>query len=357
MSNGACSIALLGLCGAIVHSPLCTISFPGCWQPIWSSFDKDFAWWGVALSGQTMLFVATRIFWAENILFAGAIAVYWCVFFLFLQMLLRPFSSEPGNESANVAAVCILMTTVGAVASTVASHDNEGQTTTANKRLLAWLTVLSLVIGGIIIAKNAGKVLLESARNELTKKLTKSVLKAPLFQDCDPAFINDCSLGMKSLAVQSGDTICSLGDIGDRCWVLKVGAVDLIDENGVVTRSFVGNEEVTPIFGELALLENAPRGCTIIAKSACQLAVLTRKVLYDCFARHEGAENIVLAALDQKYADRQVRLQLTIQAATVEALIGSATCQCTTVQEQVLRDQALDELRRRSDHHGHEEGI
>jgi CRP/FNR family cyclic AMP-dependent transcriptional regulator len=71
----------------------------------------------------------------------------------------------------------------------------------------------------------------------------------------------------------AGDVIFSAGDAGSRMYVVRSGAVELLINGKVV--------ETVPahgMFGEMALLDDAPRSATARAKEACELAPIDQKM-------------------------------------------------------------------------------
>merc|ERR1712159_104551 len=83
---------------------------------------------------------------------------------------------------------------------------------------------------------------------------------------------------MEECKVQNGDTVIKQGDKGDILFVVDTGNLDCFlrvggeDEQPKLVRNYTAGEA----FGELALLYNAPRADTIIAKEDCKLWQLDR---------------------------------------------------------------------------------
>lgn len=95
--------------------------------------------------------------------------------------------------------------------------------------------------------------------------------------------------------------LCTLGDTGDKLWVLMKGSVDLLDATGHISMSLTSTDEVTPAFGELSLMHDGRRNFTIIAATQLEVKVLNRSSLRECFAKHPGAENSMLSSVMLKY--------------------------------------------------------
>jgi CRP-like cAMP-binding protein len=69
-----------------------------------------------------------------------------------------------------------------------------------------------------------------------------------------------------------GDAIFSAGDTGDHMYVVREGTVTIQAEGLPI-------EEIGPggIFGELALIDSAPRSATATAATACELVALNER--------------------------------------------------------------------------------
>jgi len=72
--------------------------------------------------------------------------------------------------------------------------------------------------------------------------------------------------------VQAGQTIFESGQSGDTMYVVLEGEVELTAGSKVIETVSWGG-----IFGEMALIDKAPRSARAIAKTDCKLAVLNEK--------------------------------------------------------------------------------
>ncbi len=68
-----------------------------------------------------------------------------------------------------------------------------------------------------------------------------------------------------------GDVIFSAGDEGNAMYAVIEGSVDIAVDGMTVERVEIGG-----FFGEMALIDEAPRSATAIAASECRLAVVDR---------------------------------------------------------------------------------
>ncbi|MGZ5863182.1 MAG: Crp/Fnr family transcriptional regulator [Methyloceanibacter sp.] len=105
--------------------------------------------------------------------------------------------------------------------------------------------------------------------------------------------------GFPPMRFQPGEAIFEEGSKGDTMFVIRSGEVD-IERGGKVI-------EIVPpggIFGEMALIDGAPRSATARAKTACEVAPITEKSFL--FLVHETP--FFAIAVMRTLADRLRRL-------------------------------------------------
>lgn len=69
-----------------------------------------------------------------------------------------------------------------------------------------------------------------------------------------------------------GDTLFKAGDPGDAMFVLLEGMMDVVVGDQVVEQSTRG-----AIVGEMALIDQSPRGATVVARGPCRLAQIDQR--------------------------------------------------------------------------------
>jgi CRP/FNR family cyclic AMP-dependent transcriptional regulator len=97
----------------------------------------------------------------------------------------------------------------------------------------------------------------------------------PLFESLE--YDDLCALGnrLRGISVELGQTVFTQGDEGDAMYVIEDGAVDIVAGAGrqkVILASLFKQQ----YFGELSLLDGAPRSATAVASRATQLLALDR---------------------------------------------------------------------------------
>lgn len=100
--------------------------------------------------------------------------------------------------------------------------------------------------------------------------------KVELFAGLDPSQLETLAQGARLRTFQSGTIVVNEGDDAHGLFVVQSGALKcfLMDENGrEVTLSLLGPGEY---FGELALLDEAPRSASVIATERSELLQIPR---------------------------------------------------------------------------------
>jgi len=102
------------------------------------------------------------------------------------------------------------------------------------------------------------------------------LLKAiPLFESLETEDLSALAHKLRGVNVGSGHSVFAQGDEGDAMYVIEDGAVDIVAGSGkqkVILRSLIKQQ----YFGELSLLDGAPRSATAVASRETHLLALDR---------------------------------------------------------------------------------
>ena len=101
------------------------------------------------------------------------------------------------------------------------------------------------------------------------KEIMRRLEGVPLFQRCTASDLKIVARHAETIHAESGRTIVREGDDGDALFVLLSGAAS-VERGGKI----VGSLGPGDYFGELALLDSAPRAATVTAMADTELAVL-----------------------------------------------------------------------------------
>lgn len=86
--------------------------------------------------------------------------------------------------------------------------------------------------------------------------------------------------GFPPVAFNAGDVVFRAGDKGDKMYVVRAGEVEIERDGKVVETVTAGG-----IFGEMALIDGAPRAAAARAKTDCEVAPVSEKTFL--FLVHE----------------------------------------------------------------------
>jgi putative peptide zinc metalloprotease protein len=130
--------------------------------------------------------------------------------------------------------------------------------------------------------------------------LTANFLKqANPFSTLDGVLLRKLAARLEPKTVPAGATIVRQGEYGEECYLLRSGQVEVVvEEEGGEGRSLatLGPES---LFGEAALLTDAPRNATVRALEPCELLALRRTDLLEAIGedRHAGDRMLELLRL------------------------------------------------------------
>lgn len=116
--------------------------------------------------------------------------------------------------------------------------------------------------------------------------LVAHLSEVPLFAKCSNRDLGQVAKELEVVEYPAGAAIVRQGDMGDSFFVLLEGEAD-VNRNGHKVATLGGGS----FFGELSLLDPAPRNADVVASTAVEVARLTvgpfRKLLRDVPAMNE----------------------------------------------------------------------
>ncbi len=121
--------------------------------------------------------------------------------------------------------------------------------------------------------------------------------RVPFFQGAERQSVEAIVLAFKPRLAAPGEVLFRAGDLADALYVIERGTVDIISATGEILTQLQSGA----FFGEMALLDHAPRNATARVVDYCELFVLNRDEFDRVLDRHpDFAEHIRAIATARK---------------------------------------------------------
>jgi CRP/FNR family transcriptional regulator len=134
--------------------------------------------------------------------------------------------------------------------------------------------------------------------------------EVPLFAELPPATLERLARESRLRRFPRGQVLCSEGDPGESLLVLEEGRVRISRYSAGGQEVVLAAVEAPAAFGELALIDGAPRSATITAQTAVRVRVLGREAVQGLIAREPSvamgllrAVTAMVRATNEKLAD------------------------------------------------------
>lgn len=124
------------------------------------------------------------------------------------------------------------------------------------------------------------------------KKITDALAGVPLFSRCSGRDLKAVARHVEILTVDAGRPIVRQGDNGDAMFVILEGRAEVVRDGSPVQTMGAGD-----YFGELALLDPAPRAATVTATEDCELAAVSVRMFRVLLRELPGLSAKLLADL------------------------------------------------------------
>lgn len=129
------------------------------------------------------------------------------------------------------------------------------------------------------------------------RPILDSLATIPFFSGLDPAALDHVAAGMRSRRFRRGEVIFHLGDPGDALFILLTGDVKISLPSDTGDEAILATLGPGAVFGELALLDGAPRSATATAMSPTEAVVLPRDRFRELIATEAGVRDALLASI------------------------------------------------------------
>jgi glucose-6-phosphate 1-dehydrogenase len=121
--------------------------------------------------------------------------------------------------------------------------------------------------------------------------------RLPLFQGCEPMFLNAVIMSLQSCSFSTGETILKAGDIADEMYLICRGAAAVTDNSGKHLQTLRDGD----CFGEISLLISTPRTANVTASTQCDLFVLKRADFHRIMQDNPKFADTVAALAKERY--------------------------------------------------------
>jgi CRP-like cAMP-binding protein len=130
-----------------------------------------------------------------------------------------------------------------------------------------------------------------------TRTYAEALASVPLFAGLDGASLDSVGRGMRTRRFRRGEVIFHVGDPGDALFVVVSGAVKITLPSEAGDEAILATLRPGDFFGELALLDGAPRSASAAALEPTETLVLPRDRFRDLVATEPAIRDALLAAL------------------------------------------------------------
>jgi CRP-like cAMP-binding protein len=124
-----------------------------------------------------------------------------------------------------------------------------------------------------------------------------SLAAIPFFGGLEPAALDRLAAGMRSRRFRRGEVIFHIGDPGDALFVIVSGEVKISLPSETGDEAILATLRPGDVFGELALLDGAPRSASAAALTPTEAVILPRERFRELIATETGVRDALLASI------------------------------------------------------------
>jgi CRP-like cAMP-binding protein len=123
------------------------------------------------------------------------------------------------------------------------------------------------------------------------------LLRCPLFGGAEPGDVEEVARHVRRRRFRRGEVIFHEGDPGDSLHVVASGSVKIVLSSEVGEEAIIATLHAGDFFGELALLDGAPRSATATAVEAAETVSLPRQTFLEEIGRNAALRDCLLRSL------------------------------------------------------------
>ncbi len=125
----------------------------------------------------------------------------------------------------------------------------------------------------------------------------QALARCPLFANADERILQSIANKLRRRRFRRGEVIMHQGDPGDSLHVVASGAVKIVLPSAEGEEAIIATLRPGDFFGELALLDGAPRSATATSLEQSEMLVLPRAVFMDLLDNLPGLRDALLEGL------------------------------------------------------------
>lgn len=130
-----------------------------------------------------------------------------------------------------------------------------------------------------------------------TRSMSAALAAVPLFAGLDDDGLVGLVQGMRIRRFRRGETVFHLGDPGDALFIVMSGSIKITLPADTGDEAILATLRPGDFFGELALLDGAPRSATAVAIEATETYILPRDRFRELIATEPIMREALLATL------------------------------------------------------------
>jgi len=135
-------------------------------------------------------------------------------------------------------------------------------------------------------------------------ELHSALKNTKIFSGLEEAELNILVSCMRRVRFDQGETVFREGEEGDTMYVILDGLINISVPLADGKELSLANMEKGNFFGDMAIIENAPRSATCKVAQACDLIALSRSDFFDIVHKHPGTALKILYRMMNIMAER-----------------------------------------------------
>jgi CRP/FNR family transcriptional regulator, cyclic AMP receptor protein len=129
------------------------------------------------------------------------------------------------------------------------------------------------------------------------RPLAETLAGIPFFSGLDAASLESVGRGMRSRRFRRGEVLFHQGDPGDALFIVMGGTIKIMLPSETGDEAILATLRPGDVFGELALLDGAPRSATAVALEATETLILPRDQFRELLATEPAIRDALLASI------------------------------------------------------------